>query len=79
MNVILAFLQYNCMTTCVYICASLLTNRLAEAGHKVVGVDISERAVKDFFTDNHLPYKEKQIGRLVRYRVSLIIKKYTFS
>ena len=47
------------------------TSRLAEAGHKVVGVEISEKAVKDFFTENHLPFEQEQIGKLVRYKVSL--------
>lgn len=51
--------------------AFLLTDRLAKAGHKVVGVDISATAVKDFFIDNHLPYEEKQIGNLVQYKVRL--------
>ena len=50
---------------------SLLIYRLAEAGHRVVGVDISEIAVKGFFIDNHLPYEKKRIGKLMRYRVSL--------
>ena len=49
---------------------SLLIYRLAEACHKVVGVDISETAVKDFFIDNHLSYEKKRIGKLMRYRVS---------
>ena len=52
-------------------CISALIDRLAEAGHKVVGVEIVEKAVKGFFSDNHLPYEEKQIGSLVRYRVRL--------
>lgn len=51
--------------------AFLLTDRLAKAGHKVVGVDISATAVQDFFINNHLPYEEKQIGSLVQYKVHL--------
>lgn len=49
-----------------------LTNRLAEAGHKVVGVEISERAVKDFFTESHLPFEKVQVGKLVQYKVILM-------
>ena len=59
------------MTGRTFQCISALIDRLAEAGHKVVGVEIVEKAVKGFFSDNHLPYEEKQIGSLVRYRVRL--------
>lgn len=59
------------MTRRAFQCISTLIDRLAEAGHKVVGVEIVEKAVKGFFSDNHLPYEEKQIGSLVRYRVRL--------
>ena len=60
-----------CMMSHTHIHLSLLIHRLAEAGHRVVGVDISEIAVKGFFIDNHLPYEKKRIGKLMRYRVSL--------
>lgn len=32
-------------------------------------MDISERAVKDFFTDNRLSYEQVQVGNLVQYKV----------
>ena len=60
-----------CEVTYSHIHFSLLIYRLAEAGHRVVGVDISKTAVKGFFIDNHLSYEKKQIGKLMRYRVSL--------
>ena len=46
--------------------------RLAEAGHEVVGVEFSELAVKEFFTKNSLPFEHEQVGKLVRYKVSLV-------
>ena len=46
--------------------------RLAEAGHEVVGVEFSELAVKEFFTENNLPFEHEQVGKLVRYKVSLM-------
>ena len=53
---------------CVLLCA--VSSRLAEAGHRVAGVEFSEKAVKDFFTENHLPYKLEQVDKLVKYTVS---------
>ena len=44
----------------------------AEAGHKVVGVEISAKAVKDFFTENHLPHEQVQFGKLLQCKVILI-------
>ena len=44
-------------------------NRLAEAGHKVVDVEVSERAAKNFFTGSHLPFEHVQVGKLVQYKV----------
>ena len=46
--------------------------RLAEAGHEVVGVEFSELAVKELFTKNNLPFEHEQVGKLVRYKVSLM-------
>ena len=46
--------------------------RLAEAGHEVVGVEFSELAVKEFFTENSLPFEHEQVGKLIRYKVSLM-------
>ena len=53
---------------CVFLCA--VSSRLAEAGHGVAGVEFSEKAVKEFFTENHLPYKLEQVDKLVKYTVS---------
>ena len=47
------------------------TNRLAEAGHAAVGVEISEKAVKDFFTESHQSFEQEQVGKLVQYKVIL--------
>ena len=65
-----------CAWLCVY-STSHPTIRLAEAGHKVVGVDISERAVKDFFTESHLSYEQVQVGKLVQYKVRNLTVQYT--
>ena len=46
--------------------------RLAEAGHEVVGVEFTELPVKEFFTENNLPSEHEQVGKLVRYKVSLV-------
>ncbi|XP_047914045.2 thiopurine S-methyltransferase isoform X1 [Anser cygnoides] len=35
--------------------------RLADLGHSIVGVDISEQALKEFFADQSLPYCEEPV------------------
>lgn len=35
--------------------------RLADLGHSIVGVDISEQALKEFFADQGLPYCEEPV------------------
>lgn len=34
---------------------------LADMGHTIVGVDVSEIAIKEFFTDQNLPYTEEPV------------------
>lgn len=36
-------------------------HRLADMGHSVVGVDVSEQALKEFFADQNLPYCEEPV------------------
>ena len=49
---------YVCYLSSVEQCVTVhSSSNPAEAGHKVVGMEISEKAVKDFFTENHLPHK----------------------
>jgi thiopurine S-methyltransferase len=43
---------------------------LAEIGHDVVGVELSEIAVEGFFEDYDLPYESESDGSLVRYRAT---------
>lgn len=35
--------------------------RLADQGHAVVGVEISEKAVRQFFTENNLAFTEEPV------------------
>lgn len=35
--------------------------RLADMGHSVVGVEISEKAIKQFFEENNLTYSEEPV------------------
>ncbi|KFQ76291.1 Thiopurine S-methyltransferase, partial [Phoenicopterus ruber ruber] len=34
---------------------------LADMGHSVVGVDVSEKALKAFYAEQNLPYREEQV------------------
>ncbi|XP_041104438.1 probable thiopurine S-methyltransferase isoform X2 [Polyodon spathula] len=36
-------------------------HKLADMGHTIVGVDVSEIAIKEFFTDQNLPYTEEPV------------------
>lgn len=36
-------------------------HRLADMGHSIVGVDVSEQALKEFFADQGLPYREEPV------------------
>lgn len=38
--------------------------RLADMGHSVVGVEISEQALKDFFAEHSLPYCEEPVPEI---------------
>ncbi len=41
---------------------------LAEQGHRVIGVELSEKAVADFFAENHLQAVRSEEGPFVRWR-----------
>lgn len=45
---------------------------LAGLGHEVVGVELSELAVRGFFEDNGLEFEQKPAGALVEFRASAI-------
>lgn len=38
--------------------------RLADRGHSVVGVEISEKAIKQFFEESNLTYSEEPISSI---------------
>lgn len=40
---------------------SSLVPRLADMGHSVVGVEISEKAIKEFFQESNLAYREEPV------------------
>lgn len=40
---------------------SLLIVRLADMGHSVVGVEISEKAIEQFFEENNMTYREEPV------------------
>lgn len=49
--------------------------RLADMGHSVVGVEVSEQALKEFFAEQNLPYCEEpvpEISGAKRLRVCLL-------
>lgn len=41
--------------------SSCVGPRLADMGHSVVGVEISEKAIKQFFEENNLTYSEAPV------------------
>lgn len=41
-----------------------LVCRLADMGHSIVGVEISEQAVKEFFSEHSLPYCEEPVPEI---------------
>lgn len=43
--------------------------RLADMGHSVVGVEISEKAIKEFFGENNLTYSEEPVSGLPEAKV----------
>lgn len=43
--------------------------RLADMGHVVVGVEISEKAIKQFFEEHSLEYKEEPVSAIPRAKV----------
>lgn len=38
--------------------------RLADMGHSVVGVEVSEQALKEFFAEHSLPYREEPVPEI---------------
>lgn len=44
-------LKFKCMVSC----------RFADRGHSVVGVEISELGIREFFTEQNLSYSEEPI------------------
>jgi thiopurine S-methyltransferase len=40
---------------------------LAQLGHKVIGIELSEIAVKDFFKENEISYEIQEVGNLLKY------------
>lgn len=43
--------------------------RLADMGHSVVGVEISEKAIKQFFAENNLTYSEEPVPAIPAAKV----------
>lgn len=39
----------------------------ANKGHKVIGIELSEIAVKSFFEENKISYEVKEVGNLLKY------------
>jgi thiopurine S-methyltransferase len=40
---------------------------LADLGHKVIGIELSEIGVKEFFNENNISFEIKEIGKLLKY------------
>jgi len=40
---------------------------LAQLGHKVIGIELSEIGVKEFFSENGIAFEVKEIGKLLKY------------
>ena len=40
---------------------------LANLGNKVIGIELSEIGVKEFFTENNISYEVKEVGKLLKY------------
>lgn len=43
--------------------------RLADMGHVIVGVEISEKAIKQFFKEHSLEYKEEPVAAIPEAKV----------
>lgn len=46
------------------VASACVTPRLADMGHSVVGVEISEKAIKEFFADNNMTYVEEPVAAI---------------
>lgn len=44
--------------------ATIVSSRLADMGHSVVGVEISESALKDFFSEHNLAFSEERVPEI---------------
>lgn len=51
--------------------------RLADQGHSVVGVEISEMAVKQFFEENNMTYSEEPVPAIPGAKVFKVCELYT--
>lgn len=49
--------------------SSSVIPRLADMGHSVVGVEISEKAIKEFFEDSNMTYVEEPVAAIPGARV----------
>lgn len=48
---------------------SFVVPRLADMGHSVVGVEISEKAIKEFFKESQLTYSEEPVPGITGAKV----------
>ena len=53
-----------------------LYNSLYDAGHTVVGVEVAEQALRDFFTENNMEYTVEKVNKSNAsvYKVSLYLQ-----
>lgn len=47
--------------------------RLADMGHSVVGVEISEKAIKQFFEENNMTYNEEPVPAIPGVKVFKVV------
>lgn len=51
-----------------------MNTRLADMGHSVVGVEISEKAIRQFFEENNLIYSEEPVPAIPGAKVYKVAK-----
>lgn len=57
------------MTVFLPLCGkSLDMHWLLEQGYRVIGIELSEMAIKEFFAEHNIPYQAEKEGPLVAYR-----------
>lgn len=62
-------------------CKYMISCRFADLGHSVVGVEISELGIREFFTEQNLSYSEEPITEIPGakvFKVCLVFGKYRF-